>query len=148
MFVFLAPPETPLSVKVVGGCTNYKPTITWIVGEANQDTMKYVEVEYTSEYPDDANTWYVAGKSFGESANQFEFGTTDNPLVLPGNAAIKFRATAYNQVGASGPSLTTKFIDCRTPPKRKFAAFLFIHKHCTTMNQLFVLVLLVKHCNL
>ncbi len=96
------------------------PTLTWVVGEANGDTMKFVIVEYTSEYVDDANTWYVAGKSEGESANQFVFGTGPRTMVLPGNAAIKFRVTAVNLVGSSTPSKPTLGSLCVTPPKGRY----------------------------
>ena len=84
----------------------------WRVGEANNDAMKSVKVEYTSDYPDDANIWYTAGSVFGESVNQYQFTN------IPGNARLKFRATAYNQVGASLVSLPTDPLLCITPPKR------------------------------
>lgn len=80
--------------------------------------MKYVVVEYTSDFIDDINTWYTAGKVLGESVNQFEFGSSLTPITLPGNSRIKFRATAVNQVGPSIVSLATKPMLCITPPKR------------------------------
>eukprot|EP00794_Sanderia_malayensis_P005991 gene5991-6687_t len=112
-----APPETPLSIRVAS-CQNFRPLLTWTVTEANRDTMKYVQVEYTSTYHDDANTWYVAGQSFGESANQFQFGGPRSPAVLPGFATIKLRVVAYNQVGGSLPSVPTPQSTCTTPAKR------------------------------
>ena len=108
----LAPPDAPTSLKFMTDCTNYKPLLQWRVGESNNDFMRFVTVEYKSEYPDDVNTWYVAGSVDGESVNQYQFKN------IPGNARLMFRATAYNQVGASLPSLPTAASLCVTLPKR------------------------------
>ena len=114
----IAAPDSPTSLTLPVSCANYRPTVEWRVGEANNDPMKFVKVEYSSDYPDDTNIWYEAGIVKGESANQFEFGSSLNPVVLPGNAAIKFRATAVNQVGASLPSKPSLSSLCVTAPKR------------------------------
>ena len=115
---FSAEPDAPTSITFVRDCSNFRPHLQWRVGEANNDPMKFVKVEYTSDYPDDANTWYVAGEVMGESVNQFEFGSILTPITLPGNARIKFRATAVNQVGPSKLSRATDPLLCITPPKR------------------------------
>ncbi|XP_065067285.1 fibronectin type III domain-containing protein-like isoform X2 [Rhopilema esculentum] len=113
-----AAPDSPTSLTLPVSCANYRPTVEWRVGEANNDPMKFVKVEYSSDYPDDTNIWYEAGIVKGESANQFQFGSSLNPVVLPGNAAIKFRATAVNQVGASQPSKPSLSSLCVTASKQ------------------------------
>ena len=113
-----APPETPTSLTVKSGCNNHRPHVEWRVGESNEDIMKYVAMEFSSTYPDDINTWYKAGIVQGESANQFEFGSRLTPMTVPGNAEIRFRVIAVNQVGASTPSAPSPGSLCVTPPKR------------------------------
>lgn len=113
-----AQPESPTSLKLLTDCSNFKPHLEWRVGEANNDPMKYVTVEYTSDYPDDFGIWYTAGDVLGESVNKFQFGSSLTPITLPGNARIKFRATAVNQVGPSTLSPETDPALCITPAKR------------------------------